>query len=303
MRRIRMQLGPLASRRRVAWGQGVALLALFCAGSAFGQALVHASPDKTIPFGGSGDWLADHEVGALSPGLGATWVDLGPLVDEVAVSGFTMEGADALFVVDRPTDLGGLVAWPRDVVRYDGNGYSLAFDGASAGLGDAASIDGLSKDGRDYLLSFETSQLLPGGLLAKDHDVVRFSATGFSLEFDGTTAGVDDAWDVDAIDFEHVGRLNLSFDTSGVIGGVAFADEDLLTFNGTVWTLAWSGAGEDPAWTTADLDAVFVPEPSFGVALLLGTIALGRLAAANSLFEDRAGRISGRRRRRRAPAP
>ena len=74
-------------------------------------------------------------------------------------------------------------------------------------------------------------------------------------------------------------ELAMSFDTTGQVGGVVFADEDVLRFDGTNWVVEFDGSTANSDWATADLDAVMVPEPSVGILLMAGVGALIGLAA------------------------
>ena len=58
------------------------------------------------------------------------------------------------------------------------------------------------------------------------------------------------------------------------MGGVDFADEDVLEYEGSTWTLTYDGSAEDADWAAADLDAVTLPEPG---SLLLMASGLGGL--------------------------
>ena len=78
------------------------------------------------------------------------------------------------------------------------------------------------------------------------------------------------------------GHLELSFDISGSVGGVAFDDEDILDFDpvGDTWAMRYDGSAHFPALAAADVDAVFSPEP--------GAIALGASAFVALLAVRRA---------------
>jgi hypothetical protein len=49
----------------------------------------------------------------------------------------------------------------------------------------------------------------------------------------------------------------MSFDSSGLVSGTMFADEDLLFFDpsGGSWSLAFDGSANNEAWIAADLEA------------------------------------------------
>jgi hypothetical protein len=79
----------------------------------------------------------------------------------------------------------------------------------------------------------------------------------------------------------------VSFDVSGSVGGVGFADEDVLVFDpvGHVWNLGVDGS-VDETNSLASADVVAVPEPAGLLLIVPGVMLLGLLA-------------SGRRRERR----
>jgi hypothetical protein len=186
-----------------------------------------------------------------------------------------------LLSLDTWAELGGLPVSPADVLRWDGGGYTIAFDAAAAGIPTGADVDAVTADGDDLLLSFDVTVDLPGGPYA-DEDLVRWDGSSFTLELDGSEAGVPAGLDLDAAHRLGNGHLLLSFDTAGMIGGVAFADEDLLELSpGTgTWELAYDGSAEHPGWIAADLDAVAIGVPVLEIptlsppALLLLAVAL-----------------------------
>jgi hypothetical protein len=162
---------------------------------------------------------------------------------------------------------GNVVAEPRDVARFDpGAGtYALVFDGSAEGVPDGAQIDAIGSDGALLLLSFDTTIGLPA-FAAADDDAVAFdgAAGTFTKVFDGAAAGVDGALDLDGLHHLSNGHLLVSFDTSGLAGGVPFDDEDVLEYTGPppgTWEMAYDGTLADADWAAADLDAVSALEP------------------------------------------
>jgi hypothetical protein len=121
-----------------------------------------------------------------------------------------------------------LTAGPGDVVRFNGTSYALVFNAAANGVPRGANVDAVAMDGSDLLLSFDVTVSLPGGVTARPADLVRFAGGVFTIYFDGAAAGLAPGLDLDAADVLPNGRLLVSFDGSGVIGGVGFDDEDVL---------------------------------------------------------------------------
>jgi hypothetical protein len=123
-------------------------------------------------------------------------------------------------------------------------------------------------------LSFDTTVDLFGTVL-RDSDV--FDGL-FNRVFDATAAGVPAGLDVDAVGMlPPMNDLLLSFDTGGTLGGITFADEDVLRYypDGDTWTLAVDTSATQPNWAAADLDALTaVPESEAALMLAMGFAAL-----------------------------
>lgn len=260
------------------WAIVVVLLASLFASVSRAQSVIHVSPDIDLALGTPERLVLPGDVSFEVPSFPVGRVDLGPLPEGVEVTGFGLDGTDRLFSVQSALNLGaGVIARPMDVVHYDGVAYSIAFDGRANGLDDGVTIDAVSRAGKDLLLSFDTTVLLPGGLVATDHDVVSFNSGVFSIEVLGSVAGIHAFLDIDAIHHVAGSRYLFSFDTAGRIAGISFEDEDILEFNGVVWALAWDGSAQDAAWEESDVDAILLPEPSLVLVLALGALALALL--------------------------
>jgi len=239
--------------------------------------IIAGSPDVTVDL--SGATASDENL--PFDDLAGTIVVLGPpdIPATADLDAYHHAAGNDLFSLDTTVVLpGGLTVEPRDVVRWDSLDYTLDFDGSAEGVSGDARIDAISIDAAtgDLLLSFDVSVDL-SGLDVADEDLVAFDGSVFSLYFDGSAHGVSEALDLDAAHYvESNGNLALSFDGSGVIGGIAFDDEDVLEFEpgSGLWTLAFDGSVEHAGWAPADLDALYllpVPEPSLASALFAGS--------------------------------
>jgi hypothetical protein len=247
------------------------LLSLFLTHEANAQNVVSASPDITIDLGASlivsdEDVAVDNQLGiVVLENLGSL-----PTESEVVALGLDVNG-DRLLSFDTTTSLaGGIVARPGDVIRYDGAIYSIEFDASAAGLPPGVATDAASLSKNGLLLSFDTTVDLGGGLIAADEDLVDWDGSTFGLLFDGTAAGVDAALDVDGAQDIGGGRFLISFDTTGEIAGLVFDDEDIVRYDGAIWTLEFDASVANANWAAADMDAVMVPEPG-----MLGLLAAG----------------------------
>jgi hypothetical protein len=206
-------------------------------------------------------------------------MSLGNLPSEVNVTAYHLfPNGDQLFSVDRRTRR--LAAGPEDVVRWDGEFYTLEFDGSAEGIPSGVQVDAVSTIAGDLLLSFDAAVTF-GVETVYEEDLVRFDGIGFTLFFDGSAAGVPEGLNLDAAHYLDVGNLAVSFDGSGSLPGVVFADEDVLECDLSMdtWEITYYGMAEHADWDDANLDAVALPEPN-GVLLLVagmaGLLALGR---------------------------
>ncbi|MHC4062992.1 MAG: hypothetical protein ACYSUI_00605 [Planctomycetota bacterium] len=272
------------SRHRFLAGCAGMLLGWIMGATALAQPLldsVSASPDVTVDL--SSTTFADENV-AVDNLLGVVVpASLGTLPENAAVTAYhPLDNGDQLFAVDTTAELPGpLVVERRDVVRYDGATYTLEFDGSNWGVPDGAAVDAVSMTQLgQLLLSFDTTVQV-GGVIADDEDIVGWDGVSFWLGMDGSFLGIPEALDVDGIHDLQDNRGALSFDGSGVIGGVNFDDEDvlILDFGTLTWSLGYDGSAQHAALAAADVEAVALPEPgqllmlASGIALLLG---LGR---------------------------
>jgi Calx-beta domain/IPTL-CTERM motif len=239
---------------------GAALLA----GAAAAQtplAAIRCSADVTVLLGGV--TLPDEGIAEDDLAGGVTPVGVGALPAGAAVSGYHLRAdGDQLLAFDSTVTLpGGVVATPRDVVRFDGSGFSLELSGAAVGIPAGAAIDALSEADGALLLSFDVTVDLDG-VVADDEDLVAFDGSAFTLFFDGSATGVPPGLDVDAAHRLSNGHLLLSFDAGGTIAGVSFDDEDVLEFDpvGGGWVLAYDGSAQHAGWPAADLDALAAAE-------------------------------------------
>ncbi|MCR9094564.1 MAG: hypothetical protein NXI30_10140 [bacterium] len=253
--------------------------------------LLSASSDVTLDLvPGASNPLADQDV-AVDNRLGLVFEETlgGPLVANPAPDtvGFADEGGGRrLFVLDVATALVGVVASPGDVVRFDGASYEIVLDASAAGVPPGARIDAVTRGPTgDLLVSFDVTVNIDGTVFA-DEDLGRLTPDGlWGVFFDGSEEGVPTRLDLDAASIDAAGVLHVSFDSDGVVGGVVFADEDVLAYDLATGTWATSpsfdasadGSGNAAAWRAADLDAIQIPEPTLLPTLAIALLALTRI--------------------------
>jgi hypothetical protein len=158
-----------------------------------------------------------------------------------------------LFSLETTLELGGIVFRPNDVIRFDGESWSKALDGRAAGIPDGVGIDALAMSGENLLFSIDVGASLGGALAVTDADIVAWNGAVFSMVLLSGDAGIDAAADVDALHVDGQGRLLMSFDTAGQVGGINYRDEDLLMLDSSTWSMEIDNSAV--AWQPVDLDA------------------------------------------------
>ena len=250
----------------------VFVLAIFASPAA---AQVEVSTDITVDT--SAGVAADEDV-VVDPDGAAAFIDLGTLPAAADLVAHSMTGdGDELFVLDVTSSLaGGIVATPRDVVRWDGNNYSLEFVGGDEGVPPGAQIDAVGVDGDGLLLSFDTT-IQVDGVTAADEDLFRFESGAWTLFWDGSENGVPESADLDGADqVDGLPRLVLSFDTTLTLDGTTVQDEDVVSFSTGSQTFSIRLDGSDALDPAADVDAVLAPAPGGALWALASLLALGK---------------------------
>lgn len=117
------------------------------------------------------------------------------------------------------------------------------------GLAGAGDVDS------NPLLVLDTTSLLPGNLVARPGDIVRYEDPNFSMVFDAQANGVPIGSRVDAVSLSPNG-LVLSFDTTITLpGNLTVSDEDLVAWNGANYSMLLDLSSTGIA-RSLDVDAV-----------------------------------------------
>jgi hypothetical protein len=187
--------------------------------------------------------------------------------------------------------VGGVAFADEDVLRFDGQNWSLFFDGSDVGAG-SVDLFGISiVDADTFLMTFSANVTLPAGngvtLAVTPQDIVQFDATSlgdttagtFSMYLNGIDVGLDTSSEtIDALSVLPDGRILISTTVDSAVPGVAGKDEDLLAFTPTslgdttsgTWAIYFDGSDVGLAdLTSEDIDAAEV----VGVDLYLSTNA------------------------------
>jgi hypothetical protein len=134
--------------------------------------------------------------------------------------------------------IGGISTADEDILKFDGQTWSLFFDGSDVGLGstDLFAFTILNPD--TLLMSFNTTVTV-NGLTITPQDVVYFHATSlgsntagtFSMLLDGSSFGLDTSGEaIDSVSLSPDRRILISTTGNPSVPGVSGKDEDILVF-------------------------------------------------------------------------
>lgn len=255
------------------------------------------TPDITINLGGT--VVGPNDVAGENP-LGTLSLPLSGLSANVAAYHYT--GTVHWLVFDTTVALpGGITATPQDIISWNGSAYSRIFQGSAIGLPAGVAIDAISTtNGGDFLISFDTTVTLPGGITAGPADVVSYNGGTWSMYFNSTTAGVPAGLNLDGLTYLSNGHLLISFDTAGAVGGVTFASSDILEYTpGTpgTWEMSYSGMSHNTAWTGANMKDFWAQAAPAGAAGTLQfsspTYSVSESGGTATITVTRAGGATG----------
>ena len=186
----------------------------------------------------------------------------------------------------------------EDIVRFNGQNWSLYFDGSDVGVG-SSDLFGFSIVDSDTILMAFTTTLAVNGLNITPQDVVQFDATSlgsvtagtFSMYLNGADVGLDTANEsLDSVTLLSDGRVLLSTTGSASVPGVTGADEDVLAFIPTTlgdvssgsWAMYFDGSDVGLADSSAeDIDALDVDFNGKIYLSTLGDFAVNGVAGAD----------------------
>ncbi|MGF1523107.1 MAG: beta strand repeat-containing protein [Leptolyngbyaceae cyanobacterium] len=173
---------------------------------------------------------------ASATGLTDSAVDLTITDDDPVVS----EPGGILLALNEDTMLQEVEATVQDIVQFDGDSYSLFFDGSDVGVVDTEinAFDAISDT--EILMSFDNPVAIAGLGMVDDSDIVKFTASSlgentagsFSLVFDGSDVGLSNgAEDIDGLVGLSDGNLLISVNGNLNPGNGSIASsEDVVLF-------------------------------------------------------------------------
>lgn len=165
--------------------------------------------------------------------------------------------------------VGGQAVSTSDIVAFDGNNFTVAFDGSEFGL-DGARVNAITVlNETDILMTFYPAVSLPidsGTLNITPTDIVMFTAsTGtFQHYLDGSAAGLNQAnQQIDAMAIDKNGKLLISVAKTFFSKGVKIRDEDLIlepAAAGDAWKILFDGSDANLETTGWDVKGTAMDE-------------------------------------------
>ena len=197
--------------------------------------------------------------------------------------------------------IGGISTADEDILKFDGQTWSLFFDGSDVGLG-SVDLFAFTILNSDTLLMSFSSTVTIDGLTITPQDVVYFHATSlgsntvgtFSMLLDGSSFGLDTSGEaIDSVSLSPDRRILISTTGNPSVLGVSGKDEDILVFTpafldgfGKIlsgnWAMYFDGSDVGLADSSnEDVDALDVT-PNGNIYLsTLGDFAVSGLAGAD----------------------
>lgn len=186
----------------------------------------------------------------------------------------------------------------EDVLKFNGQTWSLYFDGSDVGVGASDLVAFAMLEADSLLMSFG-SAVIVNGISATPQDILRFDATSlgtnttgaFSMYFDGSDVGFDtNAEAIDALSLLGDGRVVVSTTGNPSVPGVTGMDEDILAFMPTVlgdgtsgsWSLYFDGSDVGLADSSnEDVDVTDVLSNGDIYLSTLGDFVVGGISGAD----------------------
>lgn len=216
------------------------------------------------------------------------YFDASPWLSRYTIDAFAfLPNDDMLFSLTGAGNVSGINFDDSDIIRYTvaSNSWSLYFDGSDVGLSlSGEDVDALTvAENGDLIVSTLATANVPGGVTARDEDLIRFSPTTLGANTSGTWSLYTDASDVgfassssedwDAVSLGVNGELFFSTVGNFSVSGLSGADEDVGEFRPTSLGSSTSGTFVSPLTFdgsafgfTADIGGLYVVTSSNGAS-------------------------------------
>jgi hypothetical protein len=196
--------------------------------------------------------------------------------------------------------VGGVSAANEDILKFDGQNWSIFFDGSDVGAANVNLSAFSLLDADSILMSFSTAITL-NNISVSPQDVVRFDATSlgsitagtFSMYFDGSDVGLTTTSEsIDSVDRLSDGRVLISTSGDPIVSQGTASDEDVMAFTPTSLGSTTAGTfsmyfdGSDVGLSTSideDVDALDVASNG---SIYLSTVSNFAVTGVSGTNED-----------------
>lgn len=158
---------------------------------------------------------------------------------------------------------GPLAVQDEDVVYYNAGTWSLYYDGSVNGV--TSNLDAISIVSGNLYFSLSTTTLPPGvGGTGDDADIYRWnSLSSYTRVVDANGAGslgLPTGANVDGFVWVDATHFYMSFTTDTAVPGLGTAqDEDVVYYNGSIWSTYFDGTAKGLTANNQDIDAFDIP--------------------------------------------
>jgi PKD repeat protein len=247
------------------------VILVFSYGSVFSRncLLLSFSEDTTV----SSTDISDHEI--IKTDMASSWnqvfssmTDLIP--KEADIDAFSMiDDNNVWFSLNIDTYINGTLCSDEDLIFWNGTTLSRGWDASTYGVPESADLDALHVFGKApfevaFSLNIDATLTIGGSpTLVSDEDMIYFiDGTGLdSILFDGSTAGIPAASDLDSFSVENSSTWIISINTGGTISTLFFEKPDLLEWDnsaGSFNSALFFDASEKSIQSNVNLNAASV---------------------------------------------
>lgn len=251
-----------------------AVLILVAAAAGPVNATIILSTDATETLGGLS--FSDGDIAEYDPATNTATLYFDENLfggDEDIDAAHILDNGNIILSAEGGATLGGLSFGDGDLIEYNpttGSGTLFFSEGLFGSDEDIDAVHILT-NGNIILSTIDGATL--GGLSFGDGDLIEYNPTTdtATLFFDESLFSADE--DIDAVHILESGNIVLSTSGAAALGGLSFADGDLIEYNPTTYSATLYFA-EGLFSNNANIDAVHMPEPATIGMLGLGCLVL-----------------------------
>ncbi len=172
------------------------------------------------------------------------------------VGASSLSYAELFLSTDIPVSIGSDSFKERDILYYEPSSFSLYLSGSTMGISKGVDIDAFGFSDSNVIFSLETPATLDG-VSYTERDLILYDGTNFSKLLDGSEIGIPNGACIDAATVLSDGSIAFSSDIPVSLGGIPFKALDLIRYDGSSFSLYFSGSNNGIP-ENANIDGVWV---------------------------------------------